>query len=266
MKNSLTSNQVNRFNRNLRIAYSQFKLKKDADHQEVKLKYLWEFIEPLLLCIVFYFLHRYKTFGDSEEQLGYPFVLFVVIGVMTWQSILDAIHKGMIAPQKIKKWFKNSEILPGAVITEALISATYSSIIRFAIIIFILAYTMNLTSVSFILGLIVFFQILMLSLSFGLFAGSLAILYSDISYIVNLSLRILFFVSGIVFPIENIQELNFINYLNPVLSNVALIRDTFLFGPQNNMIVFIFVTIIIFFIVCRFFIISVQTALDEGYL
>ncbi|MBO4591000.1 MAG: ABC transporter permease [Eubacterium sp.] len=102
----------------LNLAKNDFKQKFAGSYLGIA----WAFIQPIVTILVYWFVF---TIGlKAGEASGFPFVLFLIVGIVSWFFFSDALSGGTNALVEynylVKKVVFNIDILPFVKVTSAL--------------------------------------------------------------------------------------------------------------------------------------------------
>jgi len=216
----------------LDLIYFRSILNLKAEASRYFLGVLWWVIEPVLYLAVFYFV-----FEMGLRSGGEGFVSFLLCGLVSW------------------KWFDNSIKSCAVSITQNVgimyqlylpkfifpLIAILTGFFRFLIIllIFILFLLLNDIQVQyswFWLPFVIFVQLLLI-LGAGLLVAAVVPLVPDLRHIVNYTMLLLFFSSGIFFDINSMSpEVQDILVYNPFMVIIDSYRSVLLDGESPRML------------------------------
>ncbi|MGK0553094.1 ABC transporter permease [Macrococcus capreoli] len=178
---------------------AQFQLK--ISNHDNYLGLAWEIINPLIQIGVYYFVFGLGIRGSREVD-GIPFIYWMLVGICMWffinQGILEGTKSiGMKFNQVAKMNFPLSTI-PSYI----LMSKFYGHLLLLTIVIILCALS-GITPTIYILQLLLIVPFVFLfALSVTLITSTLAVLIRDTQMMVQSILRIIFYVSSILWPIH----------------------------------------------------------------
>ena len=228
------------------------------------LGYLWTLLDPLAMAFIYWLVFT-QIFGAKNigEQ---PYILFLLTGILSWTwfngSVTDSARSLVVESKMVRSisiprylWVIKSI---GAKGTEFLLA--------FPILIIITLITQ--ASVNLEIFWIVFaiiLQFLLLS-GIGLILAPLTVLARDTSNLLRILLRMMFYLTPIIYGISDIPErFQILSYFNPMTGIISMYRAGFWAEP-NLITAVIFSTIIsltIFVIGVTFFKRIEKTVLKE---
>ena len=228
------------------------------------LGYLWTLLDPLAMAFIYWLVFTQiigaKNIGEQ------PYILFLLTGILSWTwfngSVTDSARSLVVESKMVRSisiprylWVIKSI---GAKGTEFLLA--------FPILIIITLITQ--ASVNLEIFWIVFaiiLQFLLLS-GIGLILAPLTVLARDTSNLLRILLRMMFYLTPIIYGVSDIPErFQILSYFNPMTGIISMYRAGFWAEP-NLMTAVIFSTIIsltIFVIGVTFFKRIEKTVLKE---
>ncbi len=228
------------------------------------LGYLWTLLDPLAMAFIYWLVFTQiigaKNIGEQ------PYILFLLTGILSWTwfngSVTDSARSLVVESKMVKSiaiprylWVIKSI---GAKGTEFLLA--------FPILIIITLITQqNVNLQIFWIILAIVLQFLLLS-GIGLILAPLTVLARDTSNLLRILLRMMFYLTPIIYGISDIPEkYQILSYFNPMTGIISMYRAGFWTEP-NLITAVIFSTIIslsIFIIGVVFFKRIERTVLKE---
>lgn len=209
------------------LAFHLFKSQRLSDKSTTQYDNLWRWAEPLVLAFVFWLLYTSRALSFETD---YPYALFVISGVLTWQCLIDAMNIPMSDLKKFKNISDQMALSPVTISTYFVIEAMHRAAFKIiAVVVFVGVFfspnAFGLLTYCFfvVLGVILFSGLGML---FSLYN----FIYADVSKFINLLLRPLIFISGVLFPIDSSPLLVEINQYNPFFIFISAARDILFFS------------------------------------
>ena len=202
--------------------------------RELKIKYsanylglTWALLEPVAMMMILWLVFTYMRSGPSE---GYPFAPYLLCGVMAFNFFNGAIGeatKSIISFSFIMKLGNfRLAILPLVKITAAL--AIHLMVIGVAIIIFLFSGVKP----SWYWFQMIYYLIAtwVLLAGIGWASSALVLFYPDVQYIINITMRTIFFLTPIFWNVKMFPE-HIAPYLkiNPLFHIVEGYRNCFIY-------------------------------------
>lgn len=201
-----------------------------ATYQSHYLGLAWQILNPAIQVGIYYLVFGVGV-NQGREISGVPFIVWMLIGITVWfyvnSSILGAsnsIHRqvGMVAKMKFPV-----SVLP----TINIVSNLSSYFPMLAIVVITVLSFGGMPSLYWLQYIYYFFCMFVFLFAFGLLNATITVLIRDYHIFLQSVLRLLFYVSG---PIWDIQNRNLpptlvkILRINPVYYIIEGFRDTFL--------------------------------------
>ena len=192
---------------------------------------VWAFIQPVITILVYWFVFS-VGFRSGTGDLGVPFVLYLVAGIVPWFFFQDALIGGTNSMLEynylVKKVVFNISVLPVVKIISALF--VHCFFVLFTIILYAAygkfpdVYYFQLIDYS----ICVF--ILVLGLSYA--TSAIVSFFRDLTQIINIALQVGIWLTPIMWiaetSLQGHETLQKILKLNPLYYVVSGYRDTFL--------------------------------------
>ncbi len=201
------------------LVRTDFKLR----YQNSVLGYAWSLLRPLLLFLILYLVFvKFIKIGNSAVALLFGIVLWNFFNEMTAQSVGSIVGRGdLIRKIKIPRWI-------------IVASTSVSALINFCLTLVVISIFVALTHVHIGLSVLwlplIFLEIYVFALGLSLFLAAAFVKYRDISYIWEVTLQLMFYMTPIIFPISLITNhtLQKLLFLNPMTQTIQAARYSLL--------------------------------------
>jgi len=196
------------------------------------LGFLWSLLNPLLMMVIYCFF--ISIIGRFEPEL----LTQLITGVIFWQFVVmcssDAVNAIAGYPNLIKKTYFPRHVLPFSMVLANLINYMLSLIVLLvilAVLSIVLKTGFDLSNIWLLLPALLLQTILIIGIALAVSAGN--VFFRDIEHIIGTALLALFFISPILYRLQDVQNklgpfLYNIYLLNPFASLVTLHRRAFL--------------------------------------
>ncbi|MCM8823170.1 MAG: ABC transporter permease [Candidatus Omnitrophica bacterium] len=196
------------------------------------LGFLWVFISPFLIVMVFYLVF-FRILRINIE--GYPFFLYLMTGIFPWNffqcSLISSTtslwdNRNLIKEAKLPQY-----VVPLSVIVNNLIIFLPSLFIT----IILSSILLNGLSLSILFLPFILFIHFLIALGLSLILSLLYLKYRDTKYILEVLLSFIFYLTPVFYPLSLVKDafplwLFRIYYLNPFVGVLNLYRYTLLKG------------------------------------
>ncbi len=210
-------------------------------YQQTILGPLWVLLQPIM-TLATYVLVFGKVVGISTE--GTPPVLFYLAGIVLWNLFNDIFTSTSAIFRENANLF-TKVYFPRLIMPVAQMGGQLARfVIQFVLLLLVMAYYYLFTPwPTPAVGWLVFVPLVVLltaslSLAMGLFFSVLTGKYRDVSYVVGIGIRLLMFLTPVIYPVGYIAEKwRWLVQLNPLttlfeLFRLALLGKGIVTGPQ----------------------------------
>lgn len=203
------------------LVITDFKLR----YQNSVLGYAWSLLRPLLLFLILYVVFvKFLKIGDDVPH--YP--IYLLLGIIMWNffsemtslSLSSIVGRGdLIRKIRIPRWI-------------IVLSSSFTALINLALNLVVVGIFMFFNHVDLMKsGLwipLIFIQLYVFSLGISLFLAAAYVKYRDVSYIWEVVLQALFYLTPILYPLSRITSklLQKIIMLNPAAVAIQDARYT----------------------------------------
>ncbi len=197
------------------------------------LGFLWTFLNPLCLMLVYVLVFRYYIRFNEVEH----YTVFLFCGLLPWLWVTSALLEGTASIASgghlITKSMFPPQILPAVAVVTGMINYVLSLPLLF---IFIVANDLPIPWTVVFLPLIVVGQALLM-FGLSLVLGSLNVLFRDVQHIVGNALTFLFFLCPILYPAHVVPErFQPLLHLNPFSVLTLFYHQVLLEGVVPNLL------------------------------
>ncbi len=200
-KNSKQTTIMHRFEQMWRFKY----LTQNLIVRDIKIRYrnsflgvLWSLLTPLFMMVVFSLVFTVAFGNDSIRQ----YAVFFLVGLIPWNFFNGGLRLGtnsfLANSVLIKKVYFPRELLPFSAIISELVNFGFAFLI---LIVFLYGSGLPLTIHALWVIPILLTQIL-LTVGLSLLFGSINVFYRDIMMILDVALLALFFLTPIMYPLD----------------------------------------------------------------
>lgn len=215
---------------NIRTIFRLSRYEEKATYQSHYLGLLWQVLNPVIQVGIYYLVFGLGVNGGRKID-GVPFIAWMLIGITAWffinSSLLGAsnsIYKQVNVVSKMK--------FPVSILPTTNMVSNLSSYFPMVILAVLVSVVFGISpSIYWIQYIYYFFAMFVFLFAFGILNSTITVLIRDYHIMLQSILRLLFYVSG---PIWDIQNRNLpsvlvkILKLNPFYYIIEGFRDTFL--------------------------------------
>lgn len=213
--------------------------------------FIWSFLNPLLLLIVYTFVFsvimKAKWGLQNEGNLDFAIVLFA--GLIIFNMYAEATNRAanIIYDNKnyVKKVVFPLNILPVIIVN----SSFFNGLISYAVLLVMIFIFMDSLRFHSGVALTLLLPIYLMTLGVTYFIAAISVFIRDIGQIITIFNMVFMFLSPIFFPVDRMPQIfQYASSLNPMAYIVTQIRDTLIFNRGFNWHEY-FVTTLVTFII-----------------
>ncbi len=192
---------------------------------------VWDFLNPLFQILIYWFV--FSVGLKTETRNGFPYAIWLMCGMMPWLAMNAASVNAANAIQANAHVLKNVSIPVTIMPVKAIVRAYYEHLWTMGILVATLLFsriwpTWHWLELAYYLVAAWAFLI-----GFTLITSSLSAVYRDFFEFLNPIMRLLFYISSVVWPLESLPEnLQAIMFLNPFAYIVEGYRKCLLYGES----------------------------------
>jgi lipopolysaccharide transport system permease protein len=225
----------------------------------------WLFLQPALLLSVYLFVYMvvFKLRFPGFSRLDY--VLFVFAGLVPYIGSMEAVTVSVLSVKANMHLVKNVMLPVELVPVRTVLVALVSELVALGLVLLLSAFAGSLSPALVALPLVVVFQAGAL-LGVAWIVSGIGVALPDMSYLVNLFMFLLMFISPIAFRPDMVPpSLRFVVYANPVHYMIEVFRDCLVSGRSIDPLVWttFFVSSVVVFAVGAAFFKTFKTVLVD---
>ncbi len=221
-----------------------------ARYKNALLGFSWMVINPvlqmLIIGIIFQFFVSFQTIDN--------YYLFLLVGLLVWNFFSSSLSQ--VSPVFIQQRFLlqkasfSREILPLSVILSNMFHIIVSLVLLLVYIFIFNGFVFSFVKLVLLLFSVIW--LLIFTSGLGLLTSSLNVKYRDVSFMVQASLPLGFYLTPIIYDESMLPgSIRWLLFINPLSSIIANLKSVFLSTTVlsiNYQILSIFVTILILFL------------------
>lgn len=196
-----------------KLSLNDFKSKYSGNYLGI----FWAFVQPIVTVLVYWFVFAVMRGDWGLDGNGYPFVLWLIVGIVPWFFFSDALSQGTSAMLSyeylVKKVVFKISILPIIKVMSAMFIHIFFLIFSL-ILITCYGYYPDIYSIQ-----VIYFSFCMFALTLALsyITCSIVVFFRDLGQIISIALQVGIWITPIMWNIETLPRyLQVIFKLNPV--------------------------------------------------
>jgi len=209
------------------------------------LNWIWWILEPLCMMLVYSFVFG-VIFSASSEF----FPAFIFVGLTLW-NFFSTNLKNSVKLMKNRKELVSKVYLPKFILVETKMFVNgFKMMMSFGIIVLMMVFFQVPITWNLLLAIPVLFSLWILTFGLMTILIHFGVYVEDLSTVVDIGLRLMFFVTGVMFSIEErigashpwLSSL--LGTWNPIAFLITSMRDCLLYGRTPNLLLWLMWTVI----------------------
>ncbi len=190
---------------------------------------VWDFLNPLFQILIYWFV--FSVGLKTETRNGFPYAIWLMCGMMPWLAMNASSVNAANAIQANAHVLKNVAIPVTIMPMKAIVRAYYEHLWTMGILVATLLFTGVWPTWHWLELAYYLVSAWAFLMAFALITSSLSAVYRDFFEFLNPIMRLLFYISSVVWPLESLPEnLQAIMFLNPFAYIVEGYRKCLLYG------------------------------------
>ena len=192
--------------------------------------FLWNFLNPALQILVYWLVFAIGL-NASSPRGGYPYLIWMIFGIMPWFFINNAIMSSLTSIISFRSVLKRMRfpvaIVPAKAVLSAFIEHLWAMVVVLALF-FVCGYGVGVYAAG-----LLYYMVCALTFLFGaaLLLSAVNVVFRDFQKLMSSVMRLLFYLTPVVWSQENLPEqLRFVLSLNPMAYIVNGYRESVLFN------------------------------------
>ena len=198
-----------------------------------KLGYLWAIVDPMVMILVFAFMH---SLIESDSHKGYDYAVFLATGFLPFNYFRSIVLNSLGAFNANKALFVYKQVKPFDTFVSRFIVESTINLVVMIIFIFIgwyFGFDMRVKDIAMVVVGIIW--IALFAFSLGIFLGVLGYFYENFAKVVRIVMMPLMFVSGLFFSLDSLPQIaREILIYNPVLHFIEMIHGYYFFPLDDR--------------------------------
>ena len=190
---------------------------------------MWPFVKNLIFVFAYWFTMEVGLKGSSN--VGFPYIAWLVVGLVPWFFIRDTLVPAASSIRK-NRYLVTKMVFPASIIPTYKVLSGFISSFIFMAVAFIICIIYGIYPDIYALQIIYYaIAAFMLLSSISLTTSALVVVSRDIEFFLNSIIVLIFWISPILWPIENIKNnlLSKIVKLNPFFYVIQGFRESLLY-------------------------------------
>lgn len=201
------------------------------------LNWLWWILDPILFMLVYSFVVK-MVFGSREEN----FAVFVFIGLTAWDFFNRTITNSVKLVRTNKSTVTKIYIPKYTLILTKMYVNLFKMVISFGLVIVSMVISRIEVGFNLLYIPLILLMLFLVTFALGTIFMHFGVFIEDLSNVVTVFLRLLFYMSGIFYSIEGRLAdkspiiTTILSYGNPMALAVSSLRDVMLYNRAPNLL------------------------------
>ena len=223
------------------LAWRMFLRNTRALYRQTLLGLFWAFLPPLANTAVWVILRRAgavdlaSNLPAGVDSQTFNYALYVVTGMVIWQSFVEALQAPMQAVQANRNLLSKLKFPRESILLMQLLEVLFNLVVRGVVLAGLLWFLgvvpLGLTTLWAILLILL---LVLLGFGIGLFLMPVGMLYQDIGRMITLVLPVWMILTPIIYLPPANWGTHPLNYLNPASPLLSVARDLLVFGESTS--------------------------------
>ena len=185
--------------------------------------FLWDFLDPLVLGAVFYFLSQAKILAPGEMRV--PYAVFVIYGVLLFQTFADATLFPLNVIRQSKRMLTQLRVTPESLIMSVVYRVLFNSAFRVAVMLVFSVALSAFSPAGFAKFLLLFPGVILAGLSVGVLLAPFNTIYNDVGRVVRIALVPLRFAAPVMYAAPAAPPFSTLFAWNPLTVLISDLRS-----------------------------------------
>lgn len=232
----------------IELIKTNFKLK----YRGSILGFLWVLLKPFMQFTILYIV-----FSASQSEVT-NFPIFLLLGLIIFSFTQESINSGTLSLLDKTHIILKVNFDKRLAVFSSIALALINFVINLIIVLIFITFnpiTTNLAGVLY--AAFIFFTLLVLVNAIAFFTSVLAVKVRDLLHIIEVTMLLLFYASGIFFDIAIVPEpFKSILQYNPIHFSIQAIREAIIHGQiiyESRILILLGISIVLFFLGTQFF-------------
>jgi lipopolysaccharide transport system permease protein len=203
------------------LAYRLFRKEVKASYAQAQFGILWDFLEPLVLALIFVILRQGRAINTGEIEI--PYAVFVLFGFLLWRTFADGLTLPLTVMQRNKSLVTRVKVPAESLMLAMFMKILFDSFFRVIILLLVSIWLGVFSPEGFAKFVLLYPSIILVGAAFGFLLAPFNVVYSDVGRVVKISMRPLFYASPVIFYAPKVAFLAIFYSVSPisiVLSNL----------------------------------------------
>lgn len=197
------------------------------------LNWIWWILDPLCFMLIYTFI--FGTVFDAKEQF---FPVFIFVGLSMWDFFNHTLKSSVRIVKRNKSVVSRVYFPKYILIVAQLLADAFKMAISFAIVVLMMILYKVPISLNVLFFIPVILTLMLFTFGCSCFVMHFGVYVEDLSNVINIVLRFLFYLTGIFYNIEKrIPNIGaYLNQFNPLASMITAMRDCLIYSKTPDLL------------------------------
>lgn len=184
---------------------------------------VWDFADPLVLALIFYFLAKTRVLNAGAIDV--PYAVFVTFGILLYQTFADAVLYPLEVTKRSRNLVTQLRISPEALLLSTFYRVVFMSGFRIAVMLGVALVLGAFSPLGFLAFLALYPTIILAGMAFGVLLAPFNTIYNDVARVTRLILNPLRYASPVLYAIPPVAPFSYVYAVNPIASLIDGLRS-----------------------------------------
>lgn len=197
------------------------------------LNWIWWILDPLCFMLIYTFI--FGTVFDAKELF---FPIFIFVGLSMWDFFNHTLKSSVRIVKRNKSVVSRVYFPKYILIVAQLLADAFKMAISFAIVVLMMIFYKVPISLNVLFFIPVILTLMLFTFGCSCFVMHFGVYVEDLSNVINIVLRFLFYLTGIFYNIEKrIPNIGaYLNQFNPLASMITAMRDCLIYSKTPDLL------------------------------
>lgn len=210
------------------LMWQLFKKDFKAQYQQSYLGILWSVLLPLLPIVIYVFMVQIGVL--RVEDIGMPYLLFVVVGLTLWRILSDGIMVAMDKVIQSKAMLGKIRIPKIVIIFSGMGQVCFETAVRSLLVVLVASYYGMYPSIWALAFAAALIPWLCLTVAVGMLASVFNMVFRDVEKFLGVALTYAMFLCSVIFVMPDTGAIGALNQFNPLNTFIVGLRELLFVG------------------------------------
>ncbi len=197
------------------------------------LNWIWWILDPLCFMLIYTYIFGYVF--NSREQY---FPVFIFVGLSMWDFFNHTLKSSVRIVKRNKSVVSRVYFPKYILVVAQLLADAFKMMISFGIVVLMMIFFKVPISFNVLFFIPIILTLMLFTFGCSCFVMHFGVYVEDLSNVINIVLRFLFYLTGIFYNIEKrIPNIGaYLNQFNPLASMITAMRDCLIYSKTPDLL------------------------------